>query len=194
METTLLIIVIILAVLVLMMMGLVSYFLFRYLKLKEKQSSINIPLTPNIPVEKVPKELLSEINEASLKQREMVGQFCDNHPEHPAYGICSISGEVCCELCITKENDIKISRKYLNLFLDNEWSTLYLLKNNNFGEEKLAEFFNLKNKLWKESGIPIVSQKQFKINVETDEIELYTLFMARESEKEIIKPKFDHLI
>lgn len=194
MEKILFAIVILLIVILIVLIGVVGYLLLKYLKLQEQRQA-----RPNHGVssyeDKMPKEVKEQIEKArSQKQLDSVhGQFCVDHPENMAKGKCSISGEPYCELCITKEKDVRIARKYLHLFLDNTWENIFFIEDEILGEEKLAKLMDLKKEIWSNDGTPIITQKQFKINVETDMIETFTVVMARPEDSEMVKSKFSFL-
>lgn len=194
MEKLLYIIIIILAVILVVLLAAIVVFLFRYLKLKETEQIQSTPADPGHPAyQKIPTEVKETIKKAKESKNQLVGSFCIDHPDLPAKGKCSISDELYCELCLTKERDVKIARKFLNLFLDNEWPTFLMLNNNEVGANKLNEVMRVKKELWRERQIPIISQRQFKINIESDEPEIFTVLMVRDSDKEIAAQRFGFL-
>lgn len=196
MEQALFIIVIILGLILVLLLGAIVFFLFRYLRIKEKNSS---ELSPNAlskdhpSYKKVPKEVRENIHSAKESRKQLVGSFCVDHPDLPAKGRCAISDELYCDLCLTKENDVKVARKFLNLFLDHEWPVFQMLNNEEVGADKLNEVMRVKKELWKDGQIPIITQRQFKINIESDEIETFTVIMVREVDKEVAKQRFGFL-
>lgn len=172
----------------------IALFLFKYLKMKEGEKLNSSPLDKNHPLnKKVPPEVKSNLEQAKELKKTMVGSFCIDHPDLAAKGRCSISDELYCELCLTKENDIKIARKFLSLFLDNEWPTHYMINNSEVGADKLNEVMRVKKELWKEKEIPVITQRQFKINIENDKIETFTAVMFRDVDKGDAKIRFGFL-
>lgn len=117
----------------------------------------------------------------------LASQNCVDHPEIPAAGICCLSDEAYCELCLAKENDLKFARKYLGLVLDNTWEDILVVRNEGVGSKKLQEFYQSKKYLWQEFGTPVIAQKQFKINIENDKIEAYTMIKCRPEDKDQVK-------
>ena len=193
METALFVIIIILCVILILLLGVVAYFLYRYLKLKESdKSSLKKDATKSLE-KRMPLEMREKVNEAQKLTKSLVGQFCIDHPENSAKGNCSISNEYYCELCITKEKDVRIARKYLNMFLDTEWKDTFFFNNSEIGTEKLNELFRVKVELWKDKSIPVITQQQFKINIETDDIETYTVVMTREEDQGVIDGRLGFL-
>mgnify|MGYP003688354891 CR=1 FL=1 len=193
MEKILFVVVIILCVILILLLGIVAYSLLRYVKIQEKTS-----LSPEMEaqselIKKMPEEIRKEVKAAEELTKTLVGQFCVDHPENPSKGVCSISNEHYCELCITKEKDVRIGRKFLNLFLDTKWQDSFFFSNDKIGSEKLDELIRVKKELWSNKAIPVIAQKQFKINIETNETEVYTVVMTREEDKGIIDTRLGFL-
>ncbi len=200
METTLIVILVILTLCLLTVIGMLTFFAYKFYKLQSYSGtpgtvsqSVNDALSRRISDKEIPSELLAEIERDKNKLNDLPGHYCSDHPELVAKGKCSISDQMYCELCLTKENDIRIARKYLDMLLDSNWNHTYMLNNEQVGADKLNELIKLKKEIWRTEQIPLIVQKQFKINIEKDRIEAYTVVMARESEEEIIKKKFSFL-
>lgn len=194
MENLLLVIVILLAIILILLLVVVCYLLFKYLKLNDSQQ--NCVSQSEVSYEdKIPESIKKQIDAAKSKRikESIEGQSCVDHPENPAKGKCSISGEAYCELCITKEKDVRIARKFLHLFLDNEWENIYFVEDMLVGEDKIKQLMQIKMDIWNNEGTPIITQKQFKINIETDEIETFTVVMTRPEDSESVKSKFSFL-
>lgn len=195
METALIIVIAILAILVLGLFALTVILILKFLKLKEAaNNSEPKTLDQNIESKQIPDEIKKAIDHAkSLGQQNLVGQACVDHPELPAKGQCAISGQIYCELCLTKENDVKVARKYLNILLDSTWENIFMLHNERVGADKINELMRIKRTMWEEQELPLITQKQFKINIEIDKIEDYTAVMAREQDSERVKRMLDFL-
>ena len=191
MENILFILVIILALVVIVLLAVMIYFIAKFLKLRDSQQQ---PQTLSSGFEdKMPKEVRSEVEAAKASKENMLGKFCIDHPDLEAKGRCSISDEIYCELCITKENDVRIARKFLHLFLDSEWKNTFILNNEDVGADKLNELMRVKKEIWSGHSIPIITQKQFKINIESDKIEIFTVVMSREQDEVMIEKRFGFL-
>lgn len=186
MENVLIGVVALLVILVIALLVVVIIFLFKFLKIKEQE--LNLP-----PKEKYSPEIQNLITELSSKKQDIGAQFCVDHDELPAKGICSISDQAYCELCLSKEGDIKLARKYLNLYLDHEWKDLFILNDEDLGPDRLNDLIRIKKDLWAKSEIPLITQKQFKINIEKDRIEAYTLVKARVNDSDSIQNKLSFL-
>ena len=187
MEIALIVVVSIFGFLFLILLGVVSYFLLKLIKLRKKELSL-LAQSQSI-------DYLNNHGKDSLGEETGIfsGQNCIDHPELPAKGICSISDLPYCELCLAKEGDIKFARKYLDLILDNTWEEVFILNNEELGADKLNRLYALKKQVWKSDDLPIITQKQFKINIENDRIEAYTMVSCRIEDKDSISSKFDFL-
>lgn len=194
MEKILYIVIILLAFVLVILLAAIVFFLFRYLKMKETEKIQSTPADADHPsYKKMPPEVKENIKKAKESKSQLVGSFCVDHPDLAAKGRCSISDELYCELCLTKEKDIKLARKFLNLFLDHEWPVFSLINNSEVGANKLNEVMRVKKELWKEKQLPIITQRQFKINIENDKIETFTAIMIRDIDKEIAEQRFGFL-
>jgi hypothetical protein len=185
MEKLLIAVVVLLAILVVGLLVVVVIFLSKLIKMKEKPvSESSNDISP---------EVMDAIEQANQTKNNVPSQFCIDHPELPAKGMCSISNEVYCELCLTKEDDVKLARKHLDLWLDSDWEDIYMVSNELTGADKLNELIRKKKEIWLSQSIPMVTQKQFKINIENDRIEAYTMVKARVEDRDLIKTNFDFL-
>lgn len=194
METALVIVIAILAILVLGLFALSIVLVLKFLKLKEDSKNAEPQtLGQNIDSKQIPDEIKKAIDQAKSIGNNLVGRACVDHPELPAKGQCAISGQIYCELCLTKENDVKVARKYLNILLDSKWEHIFMLHNERVGADKINELMRVKRNLWEEQELPLITQKQFKINIEIDKIEDYTAVMAREQDSERVKRMLDFL-
>ena len=113
--------------------------------------------------------------------------YCIDHPENFSNGKCSISLEPLCEQCLSKQGDMVIGRKYLDLFLENEWIEIQMIRDE---KEIKKRYMDVKQDLWIKDSIPTIIQGHFKINVETDEIEPYIVLFAPEDQQELVRSKF----
>jgi hypothetical protein len=180
METTLIVLVSFLAIIVLILLGVIAYFLYRFLELKKSNTNIEQSDSDNsLPAQQTVASSLAK--------------FCIDHPELPAKGICSISNEVYCELCLAIEDDFKIARKHISLYFDFDWTTLFFLHNEDIGADKLNELMRVKKEIWNNEEIPMITQKQYKINIEDDKIEAFTLVKIREQDVDYLSKRFEFL-
>lgn len=187
MEIALIIIVSIFGFLFLTLLGVVSYFLLKLIKLRKKEISL---LGQSQSLDYLNGQIGNSRESTSIP---FSGQNCIDHPELPAKGMCNISDQPYCELCLAKEGDIKFARKFLDLILDNTWEEIFILNNEELGADKLNRLFEVKKHVWKLEDLPIITQKQFKINIENDRIEAYTMVSCRMEDKDSISLKFDFL-
>jgi hypothetical protein len=187
MENLLIAVVVLLTIIVVGLLVIVSFFLYKYLKLKEdslNSEKENSKYTPEI------QNLLADLK----SQKEPTSdQFCVDHPELSAKGTCSISEEAYCELCLSKEGEIRLARKNLALYLDFEWEDCHIISDVEAGADTLNHLIKTKKDLWKFSEIPIITQKQFKINIENDKIEAYTVIKSRVKDQALVGSKLSFL-
>jgi hypothetical protein len=190
METILIILIIILIILVIALLAIVAIFMHKFLKLKSNDGAIS---QDDLSVNNMSPEVMAAIKDAKESKHNVVSQFCVDHPELYAKGVCAISDQSYCELCITKEHDSKIARKYLNLLLDEAWEDILMINNEQAGANKLNELIRLKKLLWDSDETPVIAQKQFKINIENDQIEAYTIIKSRKVDHDLVISTFSFL-
>lgn len=190
METILIILVSFLSFLILILLVVIAFFMYKFLKLKENSPSDN----SDLQVHKTHSKNISKELQNAKDAQDMAGErFCSDHPEVVATGVCAISDRFYCQACLLKEGDVKLSRKYLNLYLDASWETLFFLNDNEIGPEVLSHLTHVKQRVWKEEKLPIITQKQFKINIEDDSIESFTMISVRDIDQKYIMKKLNFL-
>lgn len=189
---TILVIVLIIAVLILI--AVLAYFGHRFLKLRELEAANK----KNPSVESAPKESKTQsrnkknvspevLKSLRAKKEEAESSlYCVDHPEEFSNGKCAISGESYCAHCLTKQGDVRISRKYLDLYLDNEWEQVKMIPNNERNKDLKKRIMKMKKQMWEDEHLPVIIQEHFKINVEEDEIEEFTVVLSRVEDKDYI--------
>ena len=202
METLIIVLIVILLILVLIFFGIIILLGMKLLKQNQIRESQENPvqittessISGLLAKEDFHKDAQEQISMArSMRGGDIVGIKCMDHPESSAKGVCSISDEPYCELCITTENEVRFARKFLDLYLDSKWEVIYFVNNESLGRDKVQDLYKTKKSIWKESETPLITQKQYKINIESDEVELYTMVMARDIDHEVIKEKLNFL-
>lgn len=191
MDTLLIVLLSLLIILVIALTGVVIALGIKILKGQNSPASNDHPNN----LENLHEDAKALLDDARTKanENELIGHKCVDHPELEAKGLCSITDETYCELCITKEKDIRFARKLINLVLDSEWETAAFFLNEELGAEKLNELYKVKKELWKEQNLPLITQKQYKINIENDQIEAYTMVMGRVDDKALWSEKLSFL-
>jgi hypothetical protein len=197
MDNLLLSLVIVLIVLIGIFILSLSIVGYKFLKLKEKElgqqavkdqkishDDVESPDTNKISIKRsaVSQDLLK-----ALRMRQGGGHFCIDHPDEYSLGLCAISGEPYCEKCLSVQSDVKVAKKYLDIYLDNEWEEVIMLANQSLSTDMIERLVKMKEALWKEENLPLMVQGHHKINVETDDIEIYTVIFARKEDKDYIK-------
>lgn len=185
METLLVIIVILLGLLIVLFMGIIVLLVYKIFH--GQKVLMKAEIKEDATLYMVEREKVRSTND------DNIGQYCIDHPELLAKGICSLSDNPFCELCIAKENDIRIARKYLSILLDSDWDNIFFIPNEQVGADILNELYRIKHDIWSSLNIPIITQQQFKINIENDNIESFTLVMGRKIDNELITNKLDFL-
>jgi hypothetical protein len=130
----------------------------------------------------------------ALRSKKTQGDlFCIDHPKTHSSGICAISGEYYCEECLIKQDDIKLAKKYADIYLDNKWVQVFMFPNTGIAPESIDTIVETKKQLWQKQSVPLIVQGHYKINVDTDDIEAFTVVMSREEDFENIKEKLSFL-
>lgn len=189
MENLLLIIVSVLAIGLFTAIGILLWLGHRYLKLKESQSnpSSNSPVIPRV-LPKAGADILK-----ALKSQGSKSFYCVDHPDMIAVGQCAISGESYCEHCIADQKDIKLAKKYIDLYLESDWVEVLMLQNKDISQDAADRIVKVKSTLWGNQGIPIIVQGHYKIDVQSDEIEVFTVVLARQDDLDFIKKELSFI-
>jgi hypothetical protein len=195
-EQLIFVLVAILLLITLVVIGVLVYFGHRFLRLKELERLNQIQKSTKETMEEiqdlkqvdktVDPELLKALR-AKHKDTEHLASVCVDHPDEPAVKRCAISGDPFCEHCITRQNDTWVARKYLDLFLDSDWEELMMLPDHKTEHDVKTRLSKMKSDLWKKKGIPVIIQSNYKINVEEDEIESYTVVVVRQEDRNYVK-------
>lgn len=196
MDNLLLSLVIVLIVLIGILIISLSVVGYKFLKLKEKELKLQKPQNQKLTHDDVeaPSDKMSLKRAAvsqdllkALRMRQGGGHFCIDHPEEYSLGLCAISGEPYCEKCLSVQSDVKVAKKYLDIYLDNEWEEVIMLPNQSLSSDMIERLVKMKEELWQKENLPLMVQGHHKINVETDDIEIYTVIFARKEDKDYIK-------
>lgn len=204
MENLLIILVIALLMAVVILIGVLGYFGNRFLKLKENERHNNLnqkktdtsadELKIDLPITHKPidPDVLTALRSTGVKE-EKFSLYCKDHPDVVFSGKCAISGDAYCEHCLTKQGDIKIARKYLDLYLDNEWPEVFMVPSLPENEDLKKRILKVKSELWNEKSIPVIVQGHYKINVQSDEIEEFVVILSRNEDKDFITDELSFL-
>jgi hypothetical protein len=126
-------------------------------------------------------------------QNSHIGDYCVDHPHEVSIGLCSISGQHYCQHCLKTFQNIKLGKKFLNMYLAHDWVDFMTLPKNNPYEEVPEKIVELKKKLWHEKKMPVIIQNHFKINITDDSIESYTVLQARTIDKDLLESEFSKI-
>jgi hypothetical protein len=131
-------------------------------------------------------------NHSEVIEQKNSSAFCFDHHEELAHGRCAISGEFYCERCLSRQEEVTVAKKYLDEYLDYEWVELVILSNEE-NQGSISQINDLKKKIWEEQKQPIIVQGHFKINVQTDKIELFTVVLSRLEDQDRIKQQLSRI-
>ena len=137
---------------------------------------------------KISPEVLEALRSTGEDKLKVNSVYCNDHPDAYSNGKCSISLEPLCEQCLSKQGEILIGRKYLELYLENEWEELFMIKQDKDVKDR---FIKVKKELWDNDQLPVIIQGHYKINVQDDNIEEYIVVLTRPEDKEVVKRSFE---
>ena len=203
------------------MIALLAYFGHRFLKLKEiERNSTKVLDTSNdrdvrlLMERNVDPELLNALrandprdkftsieNHEKFDTNKLVNQslaqnlasVCVDHPDAPALKKCAITDQSYCEHCITRQLDVWVAKKYLDVLLDSEWEEMFMLPDTKGHHDVKTRLKKIKTELWETKGIPLLIQGHYKINVEDDKIESYTVIKARTEDLKLLRKELSFL-
>jgi len=191
MDNLVLILLITVIVLLVMFIGLLAFFGHRFLKLKEQNKVeekpvVNLNDASHEKKESISPKLLSALR-SNDKTEFQSSVYCVDHPDVFSHGKCAISYDALCENCLTKQENILIGRKYLDLFLDNDWVELQMVKDE---KELRRSYINIKKRLWEQEDLPVIVQGHFKINIQDDKVEQYIVILSRQEDIARVRDEF----
>lgn len=137
-------------------------------------------------------ELLNSLR-ASKKETQAAPLYCVDHPDELNKGRCAISGDLYCEHCLTKQGDVIMAKKYLNLYLDNDWVEVIMIANNKKNMDVKERIMKMKRSFWQDKDLPLIVQGHYKINIQDDEIEEYTVLFARKEDEDFVKKELSFI-
>lgn len=195
------ILLIILILCIIALIAILSFIGLKFLKIREKEiemhamnrSKVDIASHDQLdaPARTQPfsftKTVSADLLKALRMRQDGGGHFCIDHPEEYSLGLCAISSEPYCEKCMSVQNEVKVAKKYLDIYLDNEWKEVSMLPNHMLSHDMIERLIKIKDDLWKNKNLPLMIQGHHKINVDTDEIEIYTVIFARSEDTDFIK-------
>jgi hypothetical protein len=181
-----------------LMVAVMGYLGFRFIKMKEIENQIKMrtQYADQTPQSAQTKKEISQELIKSLKKTEdaqLIKHKCVDHPDREVKGKCLISGDYFCEECITVYKDMKFGKKYIELFLASEWVEVVTIPNDDHQADVTERINKMKMEFWKEKKLPLIVQGHYKINIQTDQIESFTVIMSRVKDKELFKKEFSFI-
>ncbi|MCO4755688.1 MAG: hypothetical protein KC478_14500, partial [Bacteriovoracaceae bacterium] len=168
----------------------------RFLKLKELEkasSSETVVKSKSEPQKFVPRPNNNGDILKAIKTQLNPSLYCVDHEDMIASGQCAISGESYCEHCLTKQKDIKVAKKYLDLYLDSDWTEVAMIANVEVSQDAVDRIVKVKRSLWQERSMPMIVQGHYKINVQTDAIEAFTVIIVRKDDSDYIQKEISFI-
>ncbi|MBC77937.1 MAG: hypothetical protein CME64_18165 [Halobacteriovoraceae bacterium] len=191
MENLLLTLVIVLLLALIGVIGLLVWTGHRYLKLQEQKNEPKKDAQEPEVLQTRPKAPSDVLK--SIRTQLKTGLYCVDHEDQVATGHCAISGEAYCEHCLTKQKDIKVAKKFLDLYLDSEWVEVAMMANAEVSQDAVDRLVKVKRCLWEENSLPMIVQGHYKINVQNDEIEAFTVIIARKEDCDYIQKELSFM-
>jgi hypothetical protein len=183
-----------------LMVAVMGYLGFRFIKMKEIENQIKMrthfETGINASVQTPTKKEISQELIKSLKKTEeaqLTKHKCVDHADREAKGKCLISGDYFYEECLTIYKDMKFGKKYIELFLSSEWVEVVTIPNDDHQADVTERIQKMKMEFWKEKKLPLIVQGHYKINIQTDQIESFTVVMSRIKDKELFQKEFSFI-
>jgi hypothetical protein len=120
-----------------------------------------------------------------------IGDYCVDHSTEISIGNCAISSNAYCKHCLKSFQSIRVGKKYLNMYLAHEWKDFLILEKKNSYEEVPTYLLDIKNEIWQSEEIPVIVQNHYKINIQDDSIESFTVFQCRDEDLDNLKIRFN---
>ena len=205
MENLLLVFVAVLLLATLTAIGLLAWMGHRFLKLKEQEAALKKQSSPDAgesPSSQENSSTSSSVLPApsagadilkAIKSRQKQSLYCLDHPDMMAVGQCAISGDSYCEHCLTKQKEVRLAKKYLDYYLDSEWVEVAMVSNQEISQDCAERIIKVKNFLWQEKSLGMIVQGHYKINVQNDEIEAYTVIIAKKDDSDYIRKELSFI-
>lgn len=192
MEQTLILFLTFILIALIGLIGYLVYFSHRFLRLQESKKQEQEVENKELSLEELVKSgkltpELAKIVKESEGKSNLEAKLCSDHPDTPAFKQCALSGEYLCANCITKQRDTWVAKKYMDLFLDSNWEEFIMLANTEENQDNIQEILDRKRELWSGDNVPLIVQGHYKINVENDNIESFTVVLIRPEDRDKIQ-------
>lgn len=173
-------------------------FAFKLIKLKEQQLVTQNQLQ-NVSNDYVARKTEEKNNDfthqrvETISHDQAIGDYCVDHSTEVSIGNCAISGNAYCKHCLKTFQNIKVGKKYLNMFLASDWLDFLVIPKRDIYDDVDPRLLDLKRELWENEKMPIIVQNHYKINIDSDQIESYTVFKSRKEDVDSLKIRFKEL-
>jgi hypothetical protein len=203
------ILLIIILVLIVILVAMIIFLGFIGLKLLKEAKKEQSPLqegvekidmkrpTPKKGDGSIPRHQLNQDHLKELKEKSKNHKFrpsvCIDHPDRTSYGVCALTQEKYCEECLSRIDEIVIAKKYMDYFMSYDWEQVFMIPTFEEDEEFHGRIMKFKQDLWEKKELPLIIQGHYKINIENDDIESYTVILARKEDQSFIKEELSFL-
>jgi hypothetical protein len=204
----LVIILLVLILILLVLIGVVGFMGWRFLKMQNRRIEKEVHetnedlRTGHNPVKGDGQRPRHELNQELLKSLRAKGQaaqekfrpaVCVDHPDRTSHGVCALSGDHYCEDCLSRADEVVIARKFMDYFLSFKWEEVLMIPSTDMNDDVSTRLNKIKGELWAKQEIPLIIQGHYKINIEHDNIESFTVILARTEDTGQIKKELSFL-
>ncbi len=175
-ETIIIAVAIVLLLVIILLVAMMIYMGVQFLKLKEQQFKNHHATSLENSTGMNPELLASLRKTQKLIKNE---NYCIDHPDQMSEGVCAISGDYFCLHCLKNENGIKIGKRYLELYANAQWQQVVMLPADVGNNDLYERILKIKQEMWQKKQLPMIVQGHYKINIQDDSIESFTVIMGR---------------
>ncbi len=108
--------------------------------------------------------------------------YCHNHSHEKAQAACAICNIFLCEECVSEYETLNFCPDHFNLFLQNDWEVVETVKTTPDKTQKSFYLYDFKNTQWNLENIPTFIMTEYKIDVNSDQIESHISLYAKKEE------------
>lgn len=177
-------------------------FVFKLLKSKGQQGvleqqlgniSNNYLTTADLIEKKILESSSLEQKIETVSHNNLSGDYCIDHPSEVSIGNCAISGNAYCNHCLKTFQNVKVGKKFLNMYLASDWIDFLIIPKKDIYEDVDINLLELKRQLWEQNQLPVIVQNHHKINIDDDKIESFTVFKGRKADLDALRIRFREL-
>jgi len=173
-------------IIVLFMLAIVFLFLgviliaFILLK-RNKASSVEENKKPDY--EKIKRELATQATSST--------GHCYVHKDISSSATCAICEQEICEKCVRQIDNINFCSEHVTTYISNTWSPITNQKTTPDNPTDGIYIYNFKKDIWVSEEIPCYIVTDYKINMETDQIESFVQLNVRDEDVTKLKDRIE---